>query len=73
MVEKDAESTGFALLDRNDGLQKYRGGSRSNGVAFDVPPIRDAGSGQASGAGRQVRQGAVRPPERAPNYRVVAA
>jgi hypothetical protein len=38
-----------------------------------VPPIRDAGSGQASGAGRQLRQGAVRPPERAPNYRVVAA
>jgi hypothetical protein len=30
-------------------------------------------SRQTSGAGRQVRQGGVRPQERAPHYRVVAA
>ena len=39
-----------ALLDRDDGLQKYRGGARSNGVAFYVPEIRPGRSGQASSA-----------------------
>jgi hypothetical protein len=34
MVEKNANNLRAALLDRNDGLQKYRGGARSNGVAF---------------------------------------
>ena len=60
MVETNANSVGFALLDRNDGLQTNRGVFRSNGVAFYVPLIRDGGSGQAAGARRQVRQGAVR-------------
>jgi hypothetical protein len=73
MVEKAADSVGLALLDWDDRLQKYRGSSRSNGVAFCVSPLRDGGSRQASRAGRQVRQGAMRPQERAPNYRVVAA
>jgi hypothetical protein len=74
MTEKtDVNSLGAALLDRNDGLQKYRGGSGSNGVAVYVPSIRDGGSGQASGAGRQIRQGGVRPQKRAPDYPVVAA
>jgi hypothetical protein len=74
MTEKtDVDSLGAALLDRNDGLQEYRGVSRSNGVAFYVPPIGDGGSAQASGARGQVRQGGVRPQERATDYRVVAA
>jgi hypothetical protein len=73
MENKHADGIGAALLDRNDGLQEYRGGSRSNGVAFYVPEIRTRGSGQTFGAGRQVRQGAMRPQERAPDYRVVAA
>jgi hypothetical protein len=42
-----------------------------NGIV--VPEIRTGGSGQASGSGRQVRQGGVCPQERAPDYRVVAA
>jgi hypothetical protein len=69
----NADGPGIALLDRDDGLQRYRGSFQSNGVAFYVPPARDLGSGQASGAGRQARQGALCPQERAPNYRVVAA
>jgi hypothetical protein len=37
MTEKtDANSLGAALLDRDDGLQKYRRGPGSNGVAFYV-------------------------------------
>jgi hypothetical protein len=57
MVEKtNVDSLGFALLDRNDGLQTHRGVSR-----------------QTSGAGRQVRQGGVRPQKLAPEYPVVAA
>jgi hypothetical protein len=70
---KHADGLGAALLDRNDGLQEYRGGARSNGVAFYVPEIRTGGSGQASGARGQVRQDAMRSQERAPNYTVVAA
>jgi hypothetical protein len=33
----DADSLGAALLDRNDGLRKYRRGPGSNGIAFYVP------------------------------------
>jgi hypothetical protein len=74
MTENEhADRISAALLDRNDGLREYRGSPRSNGVAFYVPEIRPRGSGQASGAGRQIRQGAVRAQERAPDYRVVAA
>jgi hypothetical protein len=69
----DANSVGAFMLDRDDGLQTFGGISRSNGVAFYVPPVRHAGSRQAYGAGRQVRQDAVRAQERSPNYRVVAA
>jgi hypothetical protein len=40
MTEKtDANSLGAALLDWDDGLQKYRRGARSNGVAFYVPNL----------------------------------
>jgi hypothetical protein len=74
MAEKtDADSLDTALLDRNDGLQEYRGSSRSNGVALYVHETRDGGSGQASGSGGQVREGGVRPQERARDYRVVVA
>ena len=55
------------------GLQTSRRGAGSNGIAFYVPEIRTGGSGQAPCAGGQVRQGAVRPQERVPNYPVVAA
>jgi hypothetical protein len=48
-------------------------GPGSNGVAFYVPEIRTGGSDQASGARRQIRQGALRAQERSPDYRVVAA
>jgi hypothetical protein len=68
-----SNSVGFAMLDRNDGLQATRRVSGSVGVAFHVPPIRYGGSGQTSRAGRQVRQGGVRPQKRAPDYPVVAA
>jgi hypothetical protein len=41
MTEKtDVDSPGAALLDWDDRLQKYRGSSRSNGVAFYLPPKR---------------------------------
>ena len=73
MVETNANSVGFALLDRNDGLQTNRGVFRSNGVAFHVFDIRHGRGGQAYSARRQVRQGGMRPQEGAPNYRVVAA
>jgi hypothetical protein len=73
MVDKDADGIGAGLLDWDGRLQKYRKGPRSNGVAFYVPPIWDGGSGQAPGARAQVRQGAVRPQKREPNYPVVAA
>jgi hypothetical protein len=74
MTERtDADSVRFAVLDRDNGLQEYRGRSRSNRVAFYAPEIRPGRSGQTSGAGRQVRQGAMRPQERAPDYRVIAA
>src|ERR1700758_3969884 len=46
---KHADSIGAALLDRNDGLQEYRQGPGSNGVAFYVPEVRTGGGGQASG------------------------
>jgi hypothetical protein len=42
-------------------------------LPFMCLKIRPRGSGQTSGAGRQIRQGAVRAQERAPDYRVVAA
>src|ERR1700751_1483438 len=70
---KHADGIGPALLDRNDGLQEYRGGPRSIRAAFYVPEIRTGRGGQASGARGQVRQGAMRAQERAPDYRVVAA
>jgi hypothetical protein len=69
LERRDVDRLCIALLDWDDRLQKYSGNSRSNGVAFYVPPIPDGGNRQASGAGRQVAQGAVR----AANYRVVAA
>jgi len=65
----DASSLGVALLDRNDGLQEYRGVSRP--VQCALPTTWK--SRQAPGAGRQVRQGGVRPQERAPDYQLVAA
>ena len=55
MENKDANSLGVTLLDRNDGLQTARGSSRSNGVALYAPPTRHGGSRQASGARRQVK------------------
>jgi hypothetical protein len=74
MTEKtDANSLGAALLDSDDGLQKYRRGPRSNGVAFYVPDLGHGRGGQASSARGQARQGGVRAQERAPDYRVVAA
>jgi len=42
-------------------------------VAVYVPAIRRGRGRQTPGAGRQVRQGGVRPRERSPDYRVVAA
>jgi hypothetical protein len=72
MVEKtNVDSVGFALLDRNDGLQTHRGVFRSIVAAFYVPDLRHGRGRQTPGAGRQVRQGGVRPQERAPIYRVV--
>jgi hypothetical protein len=68
MENKHADGIGRSLLDRNGGLQKYRGGSRLNGVAYYVPDLRHGASGEARGAEWQVRQGGVRPQERAPNY-----
>jgi hypothetical protein len=73
MVETNANSVDFALLDRNDGLQTNRGDFRSNGVAFHVLDIRHGRGGQAYSARGQVRQSGVRPQEGAPNYRVVTA
>ena len=73
MVETNANSVGFALLDRNDGLQTNRGVFRSNGVAFHVFDIPHGRGAQAYSARGQVRQGGVRPQERAPNYQLVAA
>jgi hypothetical protein len=72
-VDVNLTAIGFAMLDRNDGLQASRSVSGSVGVAFHVPPIRHGGSGQTFRAGRQVRQGGVRPQKRAPDYPVVAA
>ena len=40
MVEHDANSIGFALLDWNDRLQKYYESSPSNEVAIYVPDLR---------------------------------
>jgi hypothetical protein len=68
MENTHADSVGFAVLDRDDGLQTNRGVSGSNRVAFHVPDIRHGGGGQAYSACGQVRQGGVRPQERAPNY-----
>jgi hypothetical protein len=75
MTENNEHADGFgaALFDRDIELQTYRRGSGSNGVAFYVPEIRTGRGGQTSGARRQVRQGAMRAQERAPDYRVVAA
>jgi hypothetical protein len=69
----DPNRLSVALQARNDRLQTYRRGPGSNGVAFYVPELRHGGGRQAFGAGRQIRQGAMRAQERAPNYRVVAA
>src|SRR6516164_772218 len=74
MTEKtDVDSLGAALLDRNDGLQEYRGIPRSIGAAFYVHDVRTGRGSAASGARGQVRQGAVRAQERTTDYRVVAA
>jgi hypothetical protein len=73
MEKKNAYSVGSFMLDRNDGLQTDRRVARSNGVAFHVPDLQHGGGSQTPGAGRQVRQGGMRPQERPPNYRVVAA
>jgi hypothetical protein len=73
MVDKHADSLDSFMLERNDGLQMDGRGAGSHGVAVYVPEIRPRGSGQASGACGQVREGAGRPQERAPDYRVVAA
>jgi hypothetical protein len=74
MLEKtNADSVASFMLGRNDGLQTDRGVSRPVGVAFYVPDLRHGRGGQASGAHGQVRQGGVRPQERAPDYPVVAA
>jgi hypothetical protein len=70
---KHADGFGAALLHWDDRLQEYRGSSGSNGAALYVLEIRPRGSGQARGASEQVREDSVRPQERAPNYRVVAA
>jgi hypothetical protein len=44
----DADSVRFAVFDRNNGLQEYRGSSRSNRVALYAPEIRPGRSGQTS-------------------------
>jgi hypothetical protein len=73
MENTRAGGTGFAMLDWDDGLQRNRGVSRSNRIAFHVPDIRHGRGSQAPGALRRVRQGGVRPQERTPNYPAVAA
>jgi hypothetical protein len=42
-------------------------------LPFMCLTLRHGGGSQTPGAGRQVRQGGMRPQERPPNYRVVAA
>jgi hypothetical protein len=73
MEKKDADSVGSFVLDRDNGLQTDRGVSRPVGVTFYVPYIRHGRGGQTSGACGQVPQGGVRPQERAPDHRLVAA
>jgi hypothetical protein len=74
MTEKtDANSLGAALHDRADGLPTDRGVSRPVRAALYVPCIRHGRGAQASGARGRVRQDAVRPQQRAPDYRLVAA
>jgi hypothetical protein len=70
---KHADGIGPTLFDRDIRLQEYRGIPRSIGAAFYVPQIRTGRGGETSGAGRQIRQGAMRAQEPAPDYRVVAA
>ena len=73
MTEKtDANSLGAALHDRDDGLQADRRVSRPIRAAFYVPHIQHGRGRQTSGVRWQVRQGEVRPQERAPDYAVVA-
>jgi hypothetical protein len=73
MVENNTYSVGSFMLDRRNRWQTARGASRPIGVTFHVPPIRHRRGRQTPGAGRQVRQGGMRPEKRAPNYRLVAA
>jgi hypothetical protein len=73
MVNIYADSSRSIMLDGHDELPTDCGVSRPVGVAFYVSDIRHGGSGQASGAGRQVREGSMRSQERAANYRVVGA
>jgi hypothetical protein len=74
MTEKtNVDSLGFAVLDRDDGLQKYRRGARSNEVAIYVPDIWHGRGSQTPGGRRQVRQDRLRPQERATDYQLVAA
>ena len=73
MVEKDANSLGAALHDRNDGLQADRRVSRPVRAAFYVPYVPHVRGRQTPVARWQVRQGRVRPQECAPDYPVVAA
>lgn len=62
-----------SMLDRHDALLTDRRVSRPVRVAFHVAYLRHGRGRQAPGARRQVRQGGVRPQERSPDYRVVAA
>ena len=73
MVETNANSVGFALLDRNDGLQTIAESFDQTELPFTCLIYGMEEAAQAYSARGQVRQGGVRPQEGAPNYRVVAA
>src|ERR1700751_2953829 len=73
MVENNTYSVGSFMLDRRNRWQTARGASRPIGVTFYVPPIRHGRGRRPPRAGRPVRQGGMRPENRAPNYRLVAA
>ena len=69
----DSNSRGAALHDRSEGPEADRGVSRRVRAAFYVPYLRHGRGRQTSDPRGQVRQGGVRPQERAPNYQLVAA
>jgi hypothetical protein len=73
MVDTDAHSVDTFMLDRNDGLKTDCRGFRSSGLAVHVPELRHGRGSHTPGAKRQVRQGGVRPQERAPNYPITLA